>query len=87
MGISQKVKNRTTIWDNTFMPTYLSQENKHWSEVYMHIYVHSSTSDNGEDLGKKPNDRWMDKEVGAYIHSEYLCVWEEENFLFAIKCW
>ena len=51
VGISQKIKNRPTMWSSNSSPEYFSKENKNTNlKTYMHPYVHCSIIYNSQDI-------------------------------------
>ena len=49
MAISQKTKNKITIWSSNATPGYIPKQNSN-PQRYMHLYVHSSTINNNQDM-------------------------------------
>ena len=51
MGVTKKIKSRTTIWSNNSTSGYLSKENKNTNlKRYMHPSVHCSIIYNSQDM-------------------------------------
>ena len=80
MEVTQKTKNRTTIWFSNFTPGNLEDVSGRKEDInlkrYMHRYVHTSTIYNGQ--GTKATqvtiNRSVDKE-DRYTHTQILYIY------------
>ena len=51
MEVSQKIKNRTTMWSSNSTPEYISEENENTNlKRYVYLNVHSSIIYNSQDM-------------------------------------
>ena len=51
MEVSQKIKNRTTMWSRSSTPEYISEENENTNlKRYVYLNVHSSIIYNSQDM-------------------------------------
>ena len=53
INITQKLKNRTTLWSSQLISTFgdLSEKNKNTSsKQYRHLYVHCSIINNNQEM-------------------------------------
>jgi len=79
--VTQKTKNRTTIWSNDSTPGYIPRKDANTNpEKYMHPDVHSSTTHNSQDMKatQVPISRWMTKDNVVSIPNGRLLSHKEE---------
>ena len=88
--ITQKIKNRTTIWSSNYTPGYLSEENKNSNaKRYMHLYVHRSIIYNsqgmealkcpsiGEQIKKSVHIQWITTQLQKKNEGlPFMATWE-----------
>ena len=69
MEILQKTKSRVAIWSSNPTSLHILRQNNN-SKRYKHLYVHSSTIYNRQDMETTAmfTNRWMDKEDVEYTH-------------------
>ena len=71
VGISQKIKNRPTMWSSNSSPEYFSKENKN-TNLKRCMYIYIAELFMTAKIWKQPKvliDRWMDKKI--YIYKIY----------------
>ena len=77
VGISQKIKNRPTMWSSSSSPEYFSKENKN-TNLKRCLYIYIAELFMIAKIWKKPKviiDRWMDKKdiyIYKYIYIKYI---------------
>ena len=67
---SSKIKNKTTVWSNSFTSVYFIKENKSTnSKTYLYLHVHCSIICTSQDIKTTQmfTNRWTDKDV-RYIY-------------------
>ena len=80
MEMSQKVKNRTTIWSSNSTPGYLSKENKKInSKRYMHPYMFTAAWSTLAKVSKQPKcpstHEWIKKIWYTYTMEEEMATY------------